>query len=83
MKLVATATVTGGPLPAVVLTPAACPNGGRGVAVRVTSLQRVTATISGTVSGTTTSGPVSIPVGPVTKTIFPGTPGVLVSACTG
>ncbi|MFI6849445.1 hypothetical protein OG535_39205 [Kitasatospora sp. NBC_00085] len=82
VKLVATATVTGGPLPAVVLTPATCPNGGQGVAVQVTSLQPVTVTVSGTVSGTTTSGPVSIPVGPVTETILPGTPGVLVSACT-
>ncbi|WP_354637070.1 hypothetical protein [Kitasatospora camelliae] len=82
VRLSVTATVTNGPLPAVVLSTAACPNGGLGVAIRATSNQAVTVSLRGTVSGTTTSGSVSIPLGPVTETILPGTPGVLVSACT-
>ncbi len=80
--LTATASVTGGPLPLVLLTPASCPTGSLGIGVQVSSLKPVTVTVGGSVSGTTTNGPVTIPLGPVTETIVPGTPGVLVSACT-
>ncbi|WP_035839098.1 hypothetical protein [Kitasatospora azatica] len=82
VTLAATATVTSGPLPVVLLLPASCPNGGSGVEISVSSLQPVTVTVSGSLSGTTTSGPISIPLGPVTQTVGPGTPGLLVSACT-
>lgn len=83
VSLTATATVNHGPLPLVLLLPTLCPNGGTGVAVSVTSLQPITLTLSGSVSGTTTGGgSVSYPLGPVTETLVPGTPGVLVSACT-
>ena len=80
--LTATVTVTGSPLPLVILTPATCPGAGQGIAIEVSSLRPVTVTISGSVAGTTPSGPVTIPVGPVTETVATGTPGVLVSACT-
>ncbi|MEU9047586.1 MULTISPECIES: hypothetical protein [unclassified Kitasatospora] len=82
-SLTATATVTHGPLPMVLLLPTVCPNGGTGLALQVTSLVPVTVTVSGSISGTTTSGtPVSVPLGPVTQTLTPGTPGLVVSACT-
>ncbi|WP_055495668.1 hypothetical protein [Streptomyces sp. TP-A0356] len=80
VTLSTTATVNGPALP--ILTPAPCPNGGRGAAIRISSLTPTTVTISGSVSGTSSSGQVNIPLGPVTETITPGTPGVLVSACT-
>ena len=80
--LTATATITGDSLPLALLTSASCPTSTLGIAVRVSSLKPVTVTVSGSVSGTTTNGPVTIPVGPITETIVPGTPGVLVSACT-
>ncbi|MCW7944427.1 hypothetical protein AAW14_20990 [Streptomyces hygroscopicus] len=80
VKLTTTATVNGLALP--VLTAASCPNGGQGAAIRVSSLTPTTVTISGSVTGTSSSGPVNIPLGPVTERITPGTPGVLVSACT-
>lgn len=80
VKLTTTVTVNGGALPT--LTPASCPNGGLGAAIRISSLTPSTVTISGSVSGTSSSGPVNIPLGPVTGQVGPGTPGVLVSACT-
>jgi hypothetical protein len=80
VSLTTTVTVDGSLSP-VVLTPTACPSG-LGVAVRVTTTQTMSVTLNGLVSGTTTSGPVSVPVGPKTVTITAGTPGVLVSACT-
>ncbi|WP_225839632.1 hypothetical protein [Streptomyces sp. NK08204] len=82
VQLTATATVDGSITP-VVLTPEVCPNGGLGVAVRVTTTQTLSVTLSADVSGTTPSGsPVDISVGPKTETITAGTPGALISACT-
>ncbi len=80
VTLTTTATVDGLALP--ILIPVPCPNGGQGVAISVSSLKPTTVTVSGSVSGTSSSGPVNIPLGPVTERITPGTPGILVSACT-
>ncbi|MGW0879486.1 hypothetical protein [Streptomyces sp. NPDC002671] len=82
VTLTATATVDGSITP-VVLTREDCPNGGLGAAVRVTTTQTVSVTLSAAVSGTTASGgPYSTSVGPKTETITAGAPGALISACT-
>ncbi|WP_042386502.1 hypothetical protein [Streptacidiphilus melanogenes] len=83
VSLTVAAGVRHGPLPVVVLTAAACPAGGKGVAISVTSLAPVTVTVSASVSGITTAGgPLRVPLGPVTQQLTPGSPGLLVSACT-
>jgi len=62
------------------LTPALCPAGELGAAIRVSSATTASATVEATVTGTGLDGKqVSVTVGP--KTVSVGPAGVLVSAC--